>query len=86
MFYSVHGNQDGNYIPRIDTIVLENIKVKNGGKYAILAKGHKSTPIKNILFKNVVIDKVKTNFSIENVENLNFINTTINGMKIEKAN
>ena len=86
LFYSVHGNQDGNYIPRIDTIVLENIKVKNGGKYAILAKGHMSTPIKNILFKNVVIDKVKTNFSIENVENLNFINTTINGMKIEKAN
>ncbi len=86
LFYSVHGNQDGSYIPRIDNIVLENITVKNGGKFAILAKGHKSLPIKNILFKNVVIDKVKTNFSIENVENLNFINTTINGIKIEKVN
>lgn len=86
LFYSIHGNQYGNYIPRIDNIVLENITVKNGGKFAILAKGHKSLPIKNILFKNVIIDKVKTNFSIENVENLNFINTTINGKKIEKVN
>lgn len=86
LFYSVHGNQDGNYIPRIENIFLENITVKNGGKFAILAKGHKVTPIKNILFKNVVIDKVKTNFSVQNVENLKFINTTINGIKIEKLN
>jgi polygalacturonase len=86
LFYSVHGNQEGNYIPRIENIVLENITVKNGGKFAILAKGHKTLPINNILFKNVVIDKVKTNFSVQNVENLKFINTTINGIKIEKLN
>lgn len=83
MFYSVHGNQSGNYMPRIENIYFENVKVKNGGRYGILAKGQKDSPIKNIVFKNVTIEKVKSNFSIENVENLKFINTKINGALIE---
>ncbi|HEY6144286.1 MAG TPA: glycoside hydrolase family 28 protein [Flavobacterium sp.] len=78
MFYNVHGNQTGNFIPRIENIYLENIKVKNGGKYAILAKGYAKSPIKNITFKNVTIDKVEKPFSIENVTNLNFVDTRIN--------
>jgi polygalacturonase len=85
LFYSVHGNQSGTFLPRVENIYLENVKVKNGGKFAILAKGHKGTPIKNIQFNNVIIDKVKTNFSLENVENLKFTNTSINGVKIENA-
>ena len=83
LFYSVHGNQSGNYMPRIENIYFENIKVKNGGKFGILAKGHKESPIKNIQFKNVTIEKVKSNYSIENVQNLTFINTKINGALIE---
>jgi polygalacturonase len=79
MFYNVHGNQTGNFIPRIENISLENVKVKNGGKYSILAKGYKESPIKNITFSNVIIEKVEIPFSIENVENLNFNNTIING-------
>jgi len=83
MFYSVHGNQSGNFMPRIENIYFENVKVKNGGRYGILAKGQKDSPIKNIVFKNVTIEKVKSNYSIENVENLLFINTKINGALIE---
>ncbi|MEY3500339.1 MAG: Exo-poly-alpha-D-galacturonosidase, partial [Bacteroidota bacterium] len=83
MFYSVHGNQSGNFMPRIENIYFENVKVKNGGRYGILAKGQKDSPIKNIVFKNVTIEKVKSNLSIENVENLLFINTKINGALIE---
>lgn len=79
MFYNVHGNQTGNFIPRIENIYLENVSVKDGGKYSILAKGYGKSPIKNITFKNVTIDKVGTPFSIENVSNLNFIDTQING-------
>lgn len=78
MFYNVHGNQTGEFIPRIENIYLENVIVKNGGKYGILAKGFESSPIKNITFKNVTIDKVITPFSIENATNTNFINTHIN--------
>jgi len=68
LFYSVRRNQDGNYITRISNIFKENITLKNGRKFAVLAKGHKSLPIKNIQFNSVVVDKVKTNFTIEIVE------------------
>ncbi|QBZ98900.1 glycoside hydrolase family 28 protein [Flavobacterium sangjuense] len=84
LFYSIHGNQTGNYMPKVQNIYLENITVKNGGKYGILAKGHAESPIKNIVFKNVTIDKIGSNYSVENVENLQFINTTINGIQIEQ--
>jgi polygalacturonase len=86
MFYNVHGNQIGEFIPRIENIYLENVTVKNGGKYSILAKGYATSPIKNITFKNVTIDKVGTPFSIENVENLNFIDTHINGELMKNSN
>ena len=86
MFYNVHGNQTGNFIPRIENISLENVKVKNAGKYSILAKGYKESPIKNITFKNVIIDKVGTPYSIENVANLNFIETYINGELLKNPN
>jgi polygalacturonase len=86
MFYNVHGNQVGNFIPRIENISLENVKVKNGGKYSILAKGYKESPIKNITFKNVTIEKVGTPFSIENVTNLNFIESYINGELVKNPN
>lgn len=79
MFYNVHGNQDGEFIPRIENISLENVKVKNGGQYGILAKGYKTSPIKNITFKNVTIEKVHQPYTIENVDNLKFIDTNING-------
>ena len=79
MYYSVYGNQEGKFIPRIENIHLENVNVKYGGKYSILAIGHKKSSIKNITFKNVTIDKVDTIYSIENLENIKFINTSING-------
>ena len=83
LFYSVHGNQSGSFMPRIENIYFENVNVKNGGKFGILAKGHKASPINNIQFKNVTIEKVKSNYSIENVSNLKFLNTKINGTIID---
>jgi polygalacturonase len=79
MFYNVHGNQNGTFIPQIENIYLENVTVENGGKYGILANGYKESPIKNITFKNVTIKSVKEPYSIQNVNNLKFINTNING-------
>ena len=85
MFYNVHGNQIGQFIPRIENIYLENVKVKYGGKYSILANGYKESPIKNITFDKVTIDKVDELYSIENVENLKIIDTYINGKRIENT-
>ncbi|MFA9192346.1 glycoside hydrolase family 28 protein [Flavobacterium sp. FZUC8N2.13] len=83
MFYNVYGNQTGNFIPQVKNVILENVKVKNGGKFGVLAKGYKELPIENVLLKNVTIDKVGEAYSIENVTNIQFVDTYINGKKIE---
>jgi len=83
MFYNVHGNQVGTFIPQIQNVFLENVKVKNGGSYGILAKGYKDSPIRNVQFKNVTIEKVEKDYSVENVVDLKFINTYINSSLME---
>ena len=82
MNYAIYQDQKGNNIPTIKNIFMENVKVKNGGKYAIFADGLENSKIQNITFKNVTIDKVKENFKLKNVENLKLINTFINNEKI----
>lgn len=79
LFYGIYGKQEGEFIPTVRNINLENVNVKNGGKYAILARGREQAPIKDITFKNVVIEKVNEKFLLENVEGLTLINTYING-------
>ena len=79
LFYGIYGIQKGDFIPEVRNIHLENVQVKNGGKYGILAKGYAQLPITDITLKDVLIEKVDAAYSLENVTNLNFINTTING-------
>lgn len=79
MFYATYANQTGEFIPEIRNIVLENVNVKNGGYYGILAKGYESSPITNVTLKNVTIEKVDEAFSLEHVSNLKLIDTYING-------
>ncbi len=79
MFYNVYGGQTGTFIPQVQNVFLENIKVKNGGKYGILAKGYKELPIKNVVFKNVTIDKVEKAYSVENVVGLQLIDMYVGG-------
>jgi polygalacturonase len=86
MFYDYYGNQSGDFMPVVQNIYLENIKVKYGGKYGILAKGYKESTIKNVTLKNVVIEKVDSIYSLENVENLKFENTYINGELMKNLN
>lgn len=83
MNYSVYaGQKDGNFIPKIKNILLENITVQNAGKYAIFADGLENSPIENITFNNVRIDTVKENFSLKHVKNLKLIDTYINNKKV----
>lgn len=79
LFYGIYGTQEGAFIPEVKNIHLENIHVKNGGKYGILAKGRPQKPIRDITLKDVVIEQVGSVYSLENVKNINFINTKING-------
>lgn len=86
LHYAIYADQKGNFIPKVKNVLLENVTVKNGGKYAILADGIESSPIENITFKNVKIDTVQNNFSLKYVENLKLIETFINNKKVEQAN
>jgi len=79
MFYATYSNQTGEVIPVIQKISLENVRVKNGGYFGILAKGYDESPIKNVTLNNVIIEKVDKAFSLENVVNLKLIDTYING-------
>jgi len=79
MFYATYSDQTGEFIPKIKNIWLENVTVKNGGEFGILAKGYEESPITNVTLRNVRIDKVENAFSLENVSNLKLIDTYING-------
>jgi len=83
LFYGIYGVQEGEFIPEVKNIHLESVRVKNGGKYGILAKGYAEKPIKNVTFKDVIIKKVDSTYSLDNVIEMNFINTQINGKQME---
>ncbi|MGY5355875.1 glycoside hydrolase family 28 protein [Wenyingzhuangia sp. IMCC45467] len=83
MHYAIHGDQKGNFMPSIKNVLLEDVVVKNGGRYGILAKGYEKSPIDNITFKNVTIEKVEKDFSLDYVTNLTIIDSYINGKKAE---
>lgn len=83
MFYNVYGSQTGNFMPVIRNISLENVRVKNGGRYGVWADGYKGSPVENITLKDVIIEKVDSVYRLKNVKNLNFINTYINEKKVE---
>lgn len=82
MKYSVYGNQDGNFIPKIKNIYLENITAKNAGKYVIFADGLENSKIENITLKNINVDKVEKDFKINDVENLRIINSYVKERKL----
>lgn len=85
LHYGIYGLQQGEYIPEVKNVYLENVRVKNGGKFGILAKGYAEKPISNITLKDVVIEKVDSISALENVKNLKFINTTINGQLMQSS-
>ena len=80
-FYAIYANQEGNFIPSIKNIHLEDIQVENSGKFGLLIKGREQSFVKNVTLTNVHIKNAKTAMSVENCEPIIFKNSTINGMK-----
>ncbi|PRP68061.1 glycoside hydrolase family 28 protein [Nonlabens agnitus] len=80
-YYGTYANQEGDFIPSIKNIHLENITVEDGGKYGVLIKGRPENIVKNVTLKNITIKSADTDLSVENSEPLQFENVTINGKK-----
>ncbi|SNR31156.1 Pectate lyase superfamily protein [Maribacter sedimenticola] len=78
-YYGIYANQEGDFIPSIKNIHLEDIEVENGGEYGVLIKGRTENPVKNVTFTNVHIKNAKTPLSVENSEPVQFTNSSING-------
>ncbi|RXG26484.1 polygalacturonase [Leeuwenhoekiella polynyae] len=77
-YYGIYGVQEGEFIPSISNINLENITVENGGEYGLLIRGREEKPVTGISLKNVTIKNAETPLLVENCEPINYINTTIN--------
>ncbi|MDT0644638.1 glycoside hydrolase family 28 protein [Zunongwangia sp. F363] len=78
-YYGIYANQEGEFIPTIKNILLENVVVENGGEYGLLIKGREQSPVQNVKLKNVTIKNTETPLQVENCEPVTFVNTTING-------
>ncbi len=78
MFYG----DPGDFIPTIRNVSVENVTVSNGGKYGILVKGYEESPVSNIFIKDLTIDTVGQELSLENVKNLVLENVQMNGSAV----
>lgn len=81
--YGIYENQEGEYMPEIKDVYLENVTAENGGEFGILIKGREELPVKNIYFTNVTINNAEQDMSVEFCEPIHFKNTTINGKKYD---
>lgn len=81
--YAIYDNQEGEHMPIIRNIYLEDVNVENGGEYGILIDGREASPVTNVNFKNVHIKKAGTIMSVKNSEPVKFVNTTINGEEMQ---
>ncbi|KAA5827986.1 glycoside hydrolase family 28 protein [Algibacter amylolyticus] len=79
LFYAIYGPQEGDFMPSVKNIHLDNINVKNGGQYGVLIKGRPQSLVNNVTLTNVHIQNVETPLSVENSEPIIFKNTSING-------
>lgn len=77
--YAIYGNQEGEFLPTIRNILLENVQVENGGEYGLLIIGREESPVRNVKLKNVTIKNVEVPMKIEHAEDIIFENTMING-------
>lgn len=80
-FYGIYSNQEGEFVPTIKNIFLEDVQVENGGEYGLLIKGRETSPVQNVKLKNVTIRSTEVPLEVENCEPIIFINTIINGKK-----
>lgn len=82
--YAIYDNQEGEHMPIIRDIYLEDINVENGGKFGVLINGREERPVENVNLTNVHIKNVETPLSVKNSEPINFKNVTINGKEYDE--
>ncbi|WP_234568041.1 glycoside hydrolase family 28 protein [Rhodohalobacter sp. 614A] len=78
MFYE----PPGDYMPTIRNIVVENLTVKQGGKYGILIEAYEESPVTGLKVINSSIEGVEIPMEVNHARDMEFENFQINGQKI----
>lgn len=76
MYYS---EETGDYMPEVRNILVEDMRVKNGGEYGILIQAYEASPVTNLRVVNTTIDGVKEPIKVNYVKNMQLENVKING-------
>jgi len=79
MFYE----KPGNHIPTIRNVWVENLQVKDGGKYALMVAAYEESPVTHLRMVNCDIQGVDDAFKVDHVKDLVFENVKINGKEME---
>jgi len=74
------GHRGNFYPPLFQNFVLEKITCQTADNYAIFAEGHERARLKNILLKNITVNKAKVDRYIRYAENFRLRNVRINGV------
>jgi polygalacturonase len=70
----------GNHFPPVfRNFTIENIVCKDGGQYAIFGEGVKDSKLRNILLKNVTIEKAEVPYHLMETENVILDNVKVGG-------
>ena len=76
----------GNHMPAIRNVLVENLYVENGGKYAVMVKAYGESPVENLRLVNCVINGVDEPLNIDHVKGMKLTNTKINGKSYNSDN
>lgn len=75
---SDYKNEGIGFPPSFENIHIENIEAREAGT-GIYIKGTAEKPVNRVVLKDIIIHKVGTGFSSENIKNVTFDNVKING-------
>ncbi|AKD05937.1 glycoside hydrolase [Pontibacter korlensis] len=79
MFYE----EPGEHMPTIRNVLVENLQVEDGGKYAVLVKAYEESPVENLRLVNCTINGVDEPLQVDHVQNMTFRNVIINKQAYE---
>ncbi len=79
MFYE----NPGDFMPVIRNITVENLNVKEGGKFGVLINAYKESPVENLRVINSTINGVKIPVQADHTQNMIFENVKINGEEVD---
>lgn len=74
---SDYKNEGAGFPPSFYNIVIENITCREATHYGIYMKGSEEVPVKDVMLKDVAIEKAKNNLYLENAERIVFENVRI---------